>query len=433
MSDPLFGGLFSTPEVDARVGATAWLQAMLDFEGALARACARAGLVPAAAAEAVSAACVADQFPIGEIGREAVSAATPVPALVKHLTARVPADAAVAVHVGATSQDVVDTAMMLVARSATEPVLEDLAVAADALADHTERHRDTVMLGRTLLQQALPTTFGVVCAGWLVALDEARTRLAQVRRERLAVQFGGAVGTLAALGDAAPHVAALLAQELGLPSPDLPWHTSRSRVAELAAAIAVVTGAVATVALDVTLLSQTELGELAEGAPGGSSAMPHKRNPARSTLVTACAHRVPGLVASILAGQPQELQRSPGRWQAEWGAVTDLLKLCGAAAAHHGDLVADLRVDARRMRSNLDAAGDLYMAENVVTRLAATVGRQEAREIVAAAVAKARADDVSLRVALDRPELADAFDPTSYLGWAGLLVDRALTAHGENT
>jgi 3-carboxy-cis,cis-muconate cycloisomerase len=356
MSDPLFDQQFGSPEVEARTGADARLRALLDVEAALARAGARAGLVPAGAARDIAAACTPDLFDVADLGRRAVASATVVVPLVEDLRARMPAPVAPYVHFGATSQDIIDTAMSLVAARALDVVLADLDAAAGRLAALAHRHRDTVQIGRTLLQQALPTTFGAVCAGWLVGLDEARAALARVRAERLAVQLGGAVGTLAGYGEQGLAVAGYLADELGLALPALPWHTQRNRVGELAAAIGLVAGALATVAQNVVLLAQTEVGEVVEGTPGGSSAMPHKRNPARSVLVLAATHRIPGLLATVFAAMPQEGQRSAGRWQSEWPAITDLLRLVGGAAAHTRELLADLRVDTDRMRANLDAA-----------------------------------------------------------------------------
>jgi 3-carboxy-cis,cis-muconate cycloisomerase len=260
--------------------------------------------------------------------------------------------------------------MMLVARRALRHIDGDLAAAADRLAGLADAYRHTVQIGRTLLRQAAPTTFGAVAAGWLVGVDDARRRLSIVDRQRLAVQYGGPVG-VAADG---PAMLAALAAELGLAEPVLPWHTDRGRVGELASALGGAAGALGTVALGVTLLSQNEIGELAEDGEGASSAMPHKRNPAAAVLVTACAHRAPGLVATLLAAAPQELQRAAGRWQAEWATVTDLLRVVGGAAAHGRRMLAGLRVDADRMRANLDAAdagvraGGTGAADAFVTR-----------------------------------------------------------------
>jgi 3-carboxy-cis,cis-muconate cycloisomerase len=439
LSGSLFGPMFGAPDVDAGTSGVAWLQALLDVEAALARAGASAGIVPAAAAEAIAQACVAGRFDPADLARRAVDSATVVIPLVADLKALVPDDAKPYVHLGATSQDIVDSAMSLVAKRVLTVVDDDLAACADRLAALAREHRHTVQVGRTLLQQALPTTFGAVCAGWLVALDEARAGLSRVRAERLAVQLGGAVGTLASLGGHGPRVAGLLADSLGLAEPILPWHTARGRVAELAAALGVVAGTLASVALDVTLLSQTEVAEVAEGTGGGSSAMPHKRNPARSVLVTACAHRVPGLVATVFAALPQEAQRAAGRWQAEWETVTELLRLTGGAAYHSRALLAGLRVDPARMRANLDAGGGVVMAESAVGRLAGTMGRDRARAAVTAAARRARdegrtlrdtlLDDAEVRAAIGPDELDAALDPVGYLGAVDVFVDRALRAH----
>jgi 3-carboxy-cis,cis-muconate cycloisomerase len=353
----MFDALYASPEVLAATGPVAWVRAMLDVEAALARAGAATGRVPAEAAGAIVACCRVDLFDVGDIAARAVASATPVVPLVADLRAAVPAAARDHVHAGATSQDVVDTAMMLVARSALRHIDADLASAADRLAELADAHRHTVHIGRTLLRHAAPTTFGAVAAGWLVAVDAARSRLSTVDG-RLAVQYGGPVG----VAPGTPAMLAALAADLDLSEPVLPWHTDRGRVGELASALGGAAGALGTVALGVALLSQNEIGELAEGGEGGSSAMPHKRNPAAAVLVSACAHRAPGLVATLLAAAPQELQRAAGRWQAEWGTLTDLLRVVSGAAAHARRMVAGLRVDADRMRANLDAADERVRA-----------------------------------------------------------------------
>jgi 3-carboxy-cis,cis-muconate cycloisomerase len=427
--------MFGDSRVDRELDAHAWLSAMLDVERALARAEARAGLVPADAAEAIAAACRADLFDAAGLGRRARDAASPVVPLVKDLTAQVPPSAARYVHFGATSQDVLDTAAMLVARRALRPVSEDLAAAADACAALAEAHRDTVLAARTLLQHALPTTFGLKCAGWLVALDEARAGLAAVP---YAVQFGGAAGTLAALGPAGLSVLRLLAEELDLPEPTLPWHTNRVRIGQLAAALGVVSGVLAKVALDVVLLAQTEVAEVAEpaeGGRGGSSAMPHKRNPVAAIRVAAGTRRVPALVATLLGAMAQEHERAAGAWQSEWETLTELLRLVGGAAAGARELLSGLRVDAARMRDNLAASGDLLMSESVAARLAADLGRTAAQDLVAELIREAATTGQSLRTLLatktklSPQEIAEALDPSGYLGPAGDLVDRALAAH----
>ncbi len=273
----LFGGVFARGGVEA--GDTAWLQAMLDAEAGLARALERAGLSPAGSGEAVTATAKADNFDPNELGELAVLTGNPVPGLARALARRVPQSAVSAVHRGATSQDIVDTAAMLMAKRAIGVMLGDLAQAAEAAAGLAEAHRASIMIGRTLLQQAVPVTFGLVAAGWLTSLDEAREGLTAVRSRRLAVQFGGAAGTLASLGEAGQQVAVLLAEELGLALPVLPWHTDRLRIIDLGAALARVAAALGKIARDVTLLAQAEVGEISEGsassaglAGGGPSA-----------------------------------------------------------------------------------------------------------------------------------------------------------------
>ena len=281
----------------------------------------------------------------------------PVPALVRALTRILPPGPAGAVHQGATSQDIIDTAAMLVARQSLGVISDDLAAAAAAAARLAAAYRDTLMIGRTLLQQAVPVTFGLVAAGWLTGLDEAAAALDRVAASRLAVQFGGAAGTLSALGDRGPEVAALLAAELGLQAPTVPWHTDRLRITEIAGACAGAAGVLGKIARDVTLLAQSEVGEVIEGGGpgrGGSSAMPHKRNPVASIAVLGCTRQVPGLLATLAAAAEQEHQRAAGAWHAEWEPLADLLRLTGSAASWAADLLTGLEPDPARMRRNLD-------------------------------------------------------------------------------
>lgn len=434
----LFGPLFTDPAVEAEVDDRAWVRAMLDFERALAAVQARAGVVPAGAAEAVAEAVRGDYDP-AELGAGALTSGTPVVPLVRALSARVAAEGRVAVHRGATSQDVLDTALSLVAHRALGPLLDGLRGVAGECARLAEAHRDTLMAGRTLTQQALPTTFGLKCAGWLVAVDEAVDALARVRAQRLAAQFGGAAGTLAAVPD--PDLPAALAAELGLAAPLLPWHTDRTRVAELAGALGVAAGVLAKIAGDVALLAQTEVGEVAEGTGGTSSALPHKRNPVRSVLVTACARRVPGLVATVLSAMAQEHERAAGAWHSEWQTTTELLRLVGGAARGARELLAELRVDPARMRRNLELTGGLLMAERVTGVLAGRMDGARAKELVTEVCRAAVADGAPLRdalladprVALSEREVDQALDPAGYTGSAGEFVDRALAAHRRRT
>ena len=470
----LFGGIFARGGVEA--DDTAWLQAMLDVEAGLARALERAGMASAGSGEAVTAAAQAANFEVGELGELAALTGNPVPGLARELARRVPQSAVSAVHRGATSQDIVDTAVMLLARRAIEVILADLARAADAAAGLAAEHRSTIMIGRTLLQQAVPVTFGLVAAGWLTSLDEARAGLAAVSSGRLAVQFGGAAGTLAALGDQGSRVAALLAGELSLALPLLPWHTDRLRIIDVGAALARTTAALGKIARDVTLLAQSEVGEVSEGpaaqgargpaarpgsqgqgtqgpagpasAPrrGGSSAMPNKHNPVASIAILGCTRQVPGLLTTLVASGEQELQRAAGAWHAEWEPLTALLRLTGSASSWAGELLSGLTVDASRMAANLAATKGLPLAEHVTSLLAGVLGGAQAHDLVAEAGERAVSaglplSDVLLSVpklegrlasAGITPEQIDAaLEPAGYLGAADAFVTAALDAHGD--
>jgi 3-carboxy-cis,cis-muconate cycloisomerase len=426
----------------AAVSDVAWVEAMLQVEAALARAQARVGVIPAEAAEVIAACCQPGRFDISQLGREAVRAGNPVGPLVQALTAEVPGVAARYVHWAATSQDVLDTAMMLIARRGLDLIARDLDQVARAAAALAGRHRSTVMPGRTLLQQALPTTFGLKAAGWLTAILEARARLVEVQRQRLAIQFGGAVGTLAALADRGLDVVHELHVELGLAEPVLPWHTTRGRVVELGMALGLVAGTVGKVALDVALLAQSEVAEVSEScAPGrgSSSTMPHKRNPVGAIAVLACVRGVNAQVGLILGALGQEHERAAGAWQAEWPAVAEALRLAAGAVARAAEMLAGLEVHADRMRTNLTLTGGLLMSEHVMMVLAEHMGRLTAHDLVeAAAVTALRSGRTFRDVLMADPvisghlspgEIDAALDSAAYLGSAEALVDRALAAY----
>ncbi len=445
-SEPPSGGLFdevlARGRVRAEVSDPAWLQAMLDVEAALARAEARAGVISSEDAEAIGRACRAEDFDIAAIGAAAADGGNPVIPLVKALTNAVEGDAAGQVHRGATSQDVTDTAAMLVARRALDPLLEDVAAASDAAATLADGHRGTLMAGRTLLQHALPITFGQKAAGWMAGLDEASARLDHVRWTRLAVQLGGAAGTLASLGDAGTAVLAYLAEDLGLAEPAMPWHTERTRIADLAGALGSAAGAIAKAAGDVVLLAQTEVGEVREGVAGrgGSSTLPHKRNPVAAVLARAGADQAPGLVATLLASMAQEHERAAGAWHAEWRPLSALLLSTGSAAAWLRDCLEHLEVDVARMRANLDLTDGLLLAERVTTALTPDLGRLTAHQIVERAAAEvsagrsfadALAGHPELKEHLTAERIAELLDPSGYLGSADTFVERALAAHAR--
>ena len=345
--------------VDDAVSDAALVRAMLDVEAGLARALERVGLAATGSGDALTSAFAELDIDPADLGRRAVSAGNPVVPLLEDMLAAVPDDGRDAVHLGATSQDVLDSALMLCARRALEPMQQSLLRACQDAARLAAEHRSTPMLGRTLGQPALPTTFGLKAAGWLAGLEEARSRLAGVE---LAVQLGGAAGTLAAYGDHGLDVVRLLADETGLADPGVPWHTERSRVHALAAALAAVTLAAGKVATDVLLMTQAEVAEVAEGSPGGSSAMPHKRNPVASVLLVSAARRAPALVGAVLSAGLHEHERATGSWHAEWVPLRDVLRLAGGAAARVADLLSELQVDADALRRNLDAAGTDVLA-----------------------------------------------------------------------
>jgi 3-carboxy-cis,cis-muconate cycloisomerase len=439
MSESLFGPIFVPDEIRAVLGGRAWLQAMLDAEGALAVAEARVGLIPPDAAEAITGCCDAERFDLEEIGREGRAAGNPVVPLVRALTAAVPGDAARYVHKGATSQDIVDTAAMLVVRRALDLILMDFDGIAAACARLADDHRATIMAGRTLLQHALPITFGLKAAGWLVATLEARRRLLTVRESGLAAQLGGAAGTLASLGPDGTRVLHEFARELGLSEPIVPWHTARLRIGELGSVLALSAGVLHKLALDVILLAQTEVAEVAEPSDsgrGGSSTLPHKRNPVLATTTVACARRVSPLAQTLQAAMAQEHERAAGAWHAEWEALSDALALTGAAAAATREAMEGLQVYPDRMRANLDATEGLLLAEHVTTVVADRLGRTEAHELVEAASRRTVERGTSLREeilaepalreVLSREEIDAALDPARYLGAAGVFVDRAL-------
>lgn len=433
MSSELFDPIFVPDALREAVSDRAWLEAMLEFEAALAEAEGEVGVIPQEAAAAIAAACSPDRFDASELGHAGRASGNPVVPLVERLTEAVEGDAAGYVHWGATSQDVLDSAAMLVSRRALGLVLEELDGVAAGCAALAGEHRSTPMVARTLLQQALPTTFGLKAAGWLVAVLEARRRLAEPQAGP-AVQLGGAAGTLAPFGDAGPAVVAAVARRLELAEPALPWHTDRARVAGLGSALALAAGSVEKIALDVVLMAQTEVGEVSEPAPagrGGSSTMPQKRNPVGSVLAIACARRVRGAAGVLLAAIAQEHERAAGAWQSEWQPLGDALALTGGAAAHVREVLEGLEVRPQRMRENLDAAGGQLLAESVMFALADRMGRGESKRAVSAAVDRAASSgrplrDELLAGGLDADEIDQALEPEGYLGSADAFIERAL-------
>ncbi len=434
--------LFSTPSMSAAFAPAAHVQAMLAFEAALAKAEARAGIIHQEAARAIAAACNAEHFDVAALYREAATAGTPAIPLVRMLTERVEGEAGKYVHWGATSQDAIDTALMLQMRDGLDLLIAGLLDVCASCATLAEKHRHTLMAGRTLLQQALPITFGLKAARWL-ALATRQVEAVRERREKaLAAQLGGAAGTLASLGEKGLQVMKLLAEELNLPAPDLPWHTERDRVAEIAVTLGIVAGAMAKIAGDVALLAQTEVGEVSEGAApgkGGSSAMPQKRNPVDATSALASARLAIGMVPVMLSTMQQEHERAVGGWQAEWAAIPTLFCYTASAVESVRGAVSGLEVDEARMKANLDASGGLIMSESLTTSLAHRVGRPEAYRIVQSTgkqiagsgktLREAALEDGEVRAVLSPEEIDNALDPARYLGSTDAFIDRALAAY----
>lgn len=433
--------LYGTPAMTATFAPEAHVRHMLTFEAALARAEARAGVIPPEAAAAIATACTETAVDVEALYREAAVAGTLAIPLVKLLTAQVTEAGRGYVHWGATSQDAIDTALVLQMRDGLVLIEADLLELSAACAALAEGHRRTLMAGRTLLQQAAPITFGLKAARWL-SLTTRQVRALREQRRALALQFGGAVGTLAALGDRGLQVAALLAIELDLALPDLPWHAERDRVADAAAALGVTAGAMAKIAQDVALLAQSEVGEVSEAsAPGkgGSSAMPQKRNPVDAILALAAARLALGQTSVLLAAMVQEHERAIGGWQAEWAALPALFRYTAGATARVERCVAGLEIDVSRMKMNLDQSGGLLMAESLTMALASRLGRPEAQDLVKELCARAVQSERSLRAtaladarvrAVLTPERVDrALDPGLYLGSADALIDRALESY----
>jgi 3-carboxy-cis,cis-muconate cycloisomerase len=417
---------------------------MLDFEAGLARAEATVGIIPSGAAGTIAKACHASAFDVPSLAQAATKSGNLAIPLVRALTAEVAkADekAARYVHWGATSQDVIDTAAMLTLRAGIEALIADLARAIEGFARLAQKHRNTAVVARTWLQHALPMPFGLKLAEYAATLDRSRRRLRRLRAETLALQFGGAAGTLAALGDKGWEVAEKLAEALQLPLPEAPWHSHRDRFAEAASVLAILAGSCGKIARDVQLMMQTDVAEAfepsAEGR-GGSSTMPHKRNPVAAASALAAATMAPNLAATIFAAQVGDHERSAGPWHAEWPTLPALLLVSSGALASILDIAEGLEVDVARMRANLDATGGLIMAEAVAMALAEKIGKQEAHHLVEAACKKAVAEKKGLREVLSKDQKVMAhlgaekikklFEPMAYQGVSQALIDRLLAS-----
>jgi len=441
---PLLAPMLSSGPMRAICDDATALQHMLDFEAALARAEAATGVIPKAAAEPIARACKASSFDLAALAEAAPRSGNLAIPLVRALTAEVAVadpEAARYVHWGATSQDVIDTAAMLTLRAGIDALAADLDRATRAFAALAQKHRNTAVVARTWLQHALPMPFGLKLAEYAAALHRSRLRLTRLSQDTLALQFGGAAGTLAALGDRGLAVAERLAKELKLPLPEAPWHSHRDRIAEAASVLAIVSGTCGKIARDVSLMMQTDVSEAFEPSGegrGGSSTMPHKRNPVAAASALAAATIAPNLAATIFAAQIQEHERSAGAWHAEWPTLPTLLLVTSGALAAIVEIAEGLEVDVARMRANLDLTDGLIMAEAVAFALAEKIGKSQAHHLVEAASKQAVAERKHLRdvlvangevtAQLGADRIAKLMEPLNYRGASQALIDRLLAS-----
>ncbi|MDH1684707.1 3-carboxy-cis,cis-muconate cycloisomerase [Pseudomonas chengduensis] len=447
MSNQLFDAYFTAPAMRAIFCDAGRVQGMLDFEAALARAEARVGMIPAEAVAPIEAACKAELYDYPALAQAIATAGNSAIPLVKALGKRIAAtdpEAERYVHLGATSQDSMDSGLVLQLRAAIGLLESDLAKLADALAAQAGRHIDTPLAGRTWLQQATPVTLGMKLAGVLGAVTRHRQRLSELKPRLLSLQFGGASGSLAALGDAGWAVSEALAQDLELTLPEQPWHTQRDRLVEFASLLGMIAGSLGKLGRDLSLLMQTEAGEVFEPAApgkGGSSTMPHKRNPVSAAVLIGAATRAPGLVATMFAAMPQEHERSLGLWHAEWDTLPELCCLVSGALQQALLVVPGLEVDTARMRANLELTQGLVLAEAVSIALAQKIGRDAAHHLIEQCCKQAVREGVHLRAVLganaevsaqlSAAELDSLLDAAHYLGQARRWVERAVAEHTQ--
>ncbi len=448
MPPRLIDSLATTAQLAEVFSDASVLRAMLAFEAALARAEARGGVIPKAAAASVSAIAENSVFDAADLAQGALRSGTLAIPLVKFLTERVgqkDPEAARFVHWGATSQDVADTALILLLKRAHLLISADVLRLEEALVRLSDQHMNTVMLGRTLLQAAPPITFGLKAAGWLGAIRRSQIRLENAFREAAVLQFGGASGTLAALGDKGVLVGRALADELHLGYPDAPWHAHRDRLAAYLTCCGVLTGCLGKMARDISLMMQGEVAEVAEPGRegrGGSSTMPNKRNPIACALTLSAACRVPGLVAGFLSSMVQEHERAVGGWQAEWPTVASILEATGLASASMAEAADGLEISADKMRENISAAKGSVFAERAMMLLAPSLGRSAAHELVKKASQRsATARRRLLEVLSDMPEVTSVLsqqairaieNPEEYLGVAEEFRKRLLSRHAPS-
>jgi 3-carboxy-cis,cis-muconate cycloisomerase len=439
---PLFDLSFRWEPVAKLFRDECYLQNMLDFEAALARAEASSRIIPTSAADAIAAKCRVELFDKQKLGEAASLAGNVAIPLVKQLKALVAAenkDAAEFVHCGATSQDAIDTALVLQLREALALISGEMENLCATLAKMADQHRLTLIVARTWMQHAVPTTLGIKFAGWLDALGRHRERFREMQNRCLVLQFGGAAGTLAALGSQGGVIAEHLSEQLKLPLLQMPWHTHRDRLSEIATTLGLLTGTLGKIARDISLHMQTEIGELREPTEegrGGSSTMPHKRNPVACAMILASAIRVPGLVAAMLSAMLQEDERALGAWHAEWETLPEIVCLTAGAMHHLANVAPRLEIDVRRMGENLELTKGLIFAEAITVALGEKISRSQARELMDAASERALEekrhlrdilnDDQNIAIHLSTGQLDNLFDARNYIGASSEFIDRVI-------
>ncbi|MGE0061189.1 MAG: 3-carboxy-cis,cis-muconate cycloisomerase [Xanthobacteraceae bacterium] len=435
----VFRDLYTTEAMRAVWSDENRIQKYLDFEAALAKAQGRLGMIPKDAAAEIVRHCDAKKIDIAKLKAGTDKAGSPIIPLVKQLVALCRDGHGEWCHWGATTQDVTDTATVLQMREALDLVAQDIGAISGALAALAKKHRDTPMIGRSKLQQAVPITFGYKMATVLGAFERHKERLAQLKPRALTGEFGGAAGTLSSLGKDGLKVQAEMMKELKLRQPDISWHTIRDRVAEVGCFLGLVTGTCGKLALDVMLMMQTEVQEVAEptgDGRGSSSTMPQKRNPVSSVLITTQTAMVKHHVAALLEAQIEDHERSAGRWEIEWIALPEIFLLSAGALSHTRALTGGLQVNAKRMRRNIDITNGLVMAEAVMMGLGPKMGRDRAHDVVYDVVSEVvktgrplidlLAENAEIKKHAGRKALEKLTDPANYLGVAGKMVDRVL-------
>lgn len=429
----LLGDLFSDPEIAALFDDRAQIASMLLFESALAAAEARAGLIPEQSAVRIADVCRDFEPDPATLAGPTARAGVPVPALIKALKAEIGGEDARYVHFGATSQDVVDTALVLQLRDAIAIIRRRIRKLAKALSVHADTHRKTVMIGRTRSQQAVPTTFGLKAAGWLAPLVRIDHRIESLSSDLLRISFGGAAGTLASIGGKAADVESNLSEELDLPLADMPWHAQRDVLVDFASQLTALTGALGKMGQDLVLLAQSEIAEVQPGKGGGSSTMPHKSNPVQAEMLVTFARFNAGQLGTFAQSQIHEHERSGASWLLEWLTLPQIITATGAALAQAVDMVPDLKINTDRMAQNLELSRGAMLAEAATFALADHLGRDAADKLVKDAIAKS-AENVS-NLFDELPKLTDApvdwayiRNPVNYVGQADVFIDRVLGA-----